>query len=78
MDVMTEGVREAVLWCKLYIEDIVLCTETREKLQVKLERWRRALEKRGLKMSRTKTKYMCTTNEEEDRENIGFFLLPEW
>ena len=38
--------------------DIVLCREDRRQLQEVLEVWRNALEKRGLKVSRSKTEYM--------------------
>ena len=61
MDVMTMTVREAVPWSILYADDIVLCAERREDLEVNLERWRTALEERGLRISRSKTEYMSTS-----------------
>ncbi|XP_061651845.1 uncharacterized protein LOC133488234, partial [Phyllopteryx taeniolatus] len=37
----------------------VICSESREQLEEQLERWRHALERRGMKISRSKTEYMC-------------------
>ena len=70
MDVMTKDLREAVPWCILYADDIVLCAERREDLEEKLERWRVALEERGMKISRSKTEYMCASSVEEDGNSI--------
>lgn len=70
MDVIIEEVRETVPWNILYADDIVLCAESREDLEVKLERWRQVLEDRGMRISRSKTEYMCTTTEGDDRESI--------
>ena len=64
MDVITRNVRETVPWTILYADDIVLCAERREDLEIKLERWRAALEERGMRISRSKTEYMCTSNDE--------------
>ena len=61
MDVITQDLRETVPWCILYADDIVLCGERREDLEVKLERWRAALEGREMKISRSKTEYMCAS-----------------
>ena len=65
MDVITNDVREAGPWCILYADDIVLCAETKEELEAKLESWRTALEDKGMKISRSKTEYLCTAVEEE-------------
>ena len=40
-------------------DDVVLCTREKDVLELELEQWREALEKRGMKVSRAKTKYMC-------------------
>ena len=43
----------------LFVDDIVLVAETKEELNRKLEEWRVVLEDRGLRISRTKTEYLC-------------------
>ena len=46
------------LWTMLFADDIVICEETKE-VEQRLECWRYALERREIKVSRLKTKYMC-------------------
>ena len=38
---------------------IVICEETREEVEQRLEFWKYALERRGMKVSRSKTEYLC-------------------
>ena len=42
----------------LYVDDIVLCSTRREEVENKLEEWRRAMEDRGLEISRKKPVYL--------------------
>ncbi|KAI5615975.1 hypothetical protein C0J50_8706, partial [Silurus asotus] len=51
--------------------DIVICGESREQVEKSLERWRYALERRGMKVSRSKTEYMCVN----EREGSGVVRL---
>ena len=55
MDKLTEEIRTDSPWDMMFVDDIVLCREDRRQLQEVLEVWRNALEKRGLKVSRSKT-----------------------
>lgn len=49
--------------CPLLADDIVLISTTKQQLNTKLELWRKTLESNGLKITRTKTKYVeCTWN----------------
>jgi hypothetical protein len=42
----------------MFADDIVLCGNTWEEVEVKSEAWRRVLEERGLKINRKKTEYL--------------------
>ena len=63
MDRLTDKVRRESLWMMLCANDIVICEETREEVEQRLkcigyalERY--ALERRGMKVSRSKTEYL--------------------
>ena len=43
----------------LFADDIVIYSESREQVQENLESLRYGLERRGLKVSHSKTEYMC-------------------
>ena len=45
-------------WCMLFADDVVLVDESRAGVNRKLELWRRTLESKGFRLSRTKTEYM--------------------
>jgi hypothetical protein len=54
-----------------FADDVVLVDESRTGVNQKLELWRKTLESKGFRLSRTKTEYMrcdfgTTTREEED------------
>ena len=68
MDRLTNEVRREPPWTMLFADDIVICEETREEVEWRLESWRYALE-RGLKISRSKTEYLCI-NEGNDDETV--------
>ena len=59
LDVMGWGIKEQPPWCMLFADDdIVLCSTRRDHVERKLEEWRRAMEERGLQISRKKTDYL--------------------
>ncbi|KAK3535914.1 hypothetical protein QTP70_021210 [Hemibagrus guttatus] len=64
MDQLSEEVRQESPWTMMFADDIVICSESREKVEENLERWRFALERRGMKVSRSKTEYMCVNERE--------------
>nr|XP_027234764.1 uncharacterized protein LOC113826085 [Penaeus vannamei] len=43
----------------MFADDVVLCAREKRQLEEDLEQWRYALERRGMKISRSKTEYMC-------------------
>ena len=51
----------------LFADDSVLCSTRRDHVERKLAEWRRAMEERGLKISRRKTEYLGG-NERQDAE----------
>ncbi|XP_048056909.1 uncharacterized protein LOC125274573 [Megalobrama amblycephala] len=59
MDRLTDEVRQESSWTMMFADDIVICSKNREQMEESLERWRFALERRGMKVSRSKTEYMC-------------------
>ncbi|KAK3571592.1 hypothetical protein QTP86_015323 [Hemibagrus guttatus] len=65
MDQLSEEVRQESPWTMMFGDDIVICSESREQVEENLERWRFALERRGMKVSRSKTEYMCVNEREE-------------
>lgn len=69
MDRLTDEIRQESPWTMMFADDIVLCSETKEQVEGNLERWRDALEKRGMRVSRSKTEYMGL-NEKEIRGTI--------
>ncbi|KAK3565642.1 hypothetical protein QTP86_012966 [Hemibagrus guttatus] len=49
MDQLSEEVRQESPWTMMFVDDIVICSESREQVEENLERWRFALERRGMK-----------------------------
>ncbi|KAK3559380.1 hypothetical protein QTP86_012790 [Hemibagrus guttatus] len=64
MDQLSEEVRQESPWTMMFADDIVICSESREQVEENLERWRFALKRRGMKVSRSKTEYMCVNEME--------------
>lgn len=51
----------------MFVDDTVICSESREEVEMSLEKWRYALERRGMKVSRNKTEYMHVNKKEDSR-----------
>ena len=66
MDRLTDEVRREAPWTMLFADDIVICEETREEVEQRLESWKYALERRGMKVSRSKTEYLCINGGNDD------------
>ncbi|KAI5095577.1 hypothetical protein C0J45_14007 [Silurus meridionalis] len=71
MDRLTDEVRQESPWTMMFADDIVICVESSEQVEKSLERWRYALERMGMKVSRSKTEYMCVN----ERKGSGVVRL---
>ena len=67
MDRLTDEVRSEPPWTMLFADDILICEETREEVERRLESWRYALKRRGTKVSRSKTKYLCISGGNDNK-----------
>ena len=68
MGKLTEDIRTDAPWDMLFADDIVLSRKNCKKLENDLEMWRNALEKRGLKVSRSKTEYLKAGDVDDGEE----------
>ncbi|MCJ8729260.1 hypothetical protein PDJAM_G00104010 [Pangasius djambal] len=64
MDQLSEDVRQESPYTMIFADDIVICSESREQVEENLERWRFALERRLMKVSRSKPEYVCVNERE--------------
>ncbi|XP_051788831.1 uncharacterized protein LOC127529414 [Erpetoichthys calabaricus] len=64
MDRLTDEIRQESPCTMMFADDIVICSDSREQVKETLERWGYALERRGMKVSRNKTEYMCVNERE--------------
>ena len=53
MDVISQEVGRAPPHAMLFADDLVLCENTRREVEEQLELWRRAIETKGLRVSRS-------------------------
>ena len=61
MDVLTEDVRNYVPGSMMFADDIVLCGDDETDMTEYLETWRRALEDRGMRISRRNIQFIDFT-----------------
>ena len=67
MDKLTDEVMREPPWTMLFADDTVICEETREEVEWRLESWRYALERRGMIVSWSKTQHMCINGGNDDK-----------
>ena len=65
VDVITESVRNGLISEMLYVDDLVLTSESMEGLREKFWKWREAVESKGLKVNVGKTKVVVSGAEGE-------------
>ena len=66
MERLTDGLRKGAPWTMMFAADIELCSKDREDAEVDLESCRCEMERRGMKVSKSKTEYLCINEMEED------------
>jgi hypothetical protein len=69
MDEVTRDIQGGITWCMLFVDDVVLVDGSRTEVDQKLKLWRRTLEAKCFRLSRSKMEYMkcdfsATTQEE--------------
>ena len=67
MDRLTDEVRREPPWTMLFADDIVIYEETTEEVERRLQSWRYVLKRRGMKVSRSKTEYLCINGGNDDK-----------
>ena len=77
MDSLTENIREKTPWQMMLADDVVLCAREKDELELELEQWREAMEKRGMKVSRAKTEYMYLNGTPLGSVNMQSAQLPQ-
>jgi hypothetical protein len=81
MNDVTRDVQCGIPWYLLFIDDVILVDESRTEVDQKLELWRRTLETKIFKFSRSKTKYMkcdfSATIQEEGNVRLNGQVVPK-
>ena len=66
---LTDEVRRELPWTMLFAIDIAICKETKKEVEQRLESWRYAFERRGMRVSRSKAEYLFI-NGGNDNETV--------
>jgi hypothetical protein len=74
MDEVIRDIQGGIPWCMLFVDDVVLIDESKTGVDQKLELWRRTLEAKGFKLSRSKTEYMKCDFSATTQENVDVKL----
>ena len=70
MDAPTDEVRQEPRWIMMFADDAVICSGRREQVEGNQERWRSEQEGRGMKVSRSRTEYVCESKEAGCKEEM--------
>ena len=57
-EVVTKEIKEGLPWKLLYADDLVLMSDSEIGLRRKIQRWKKCMENKGLKVNVGKTKVM--------------------
>ena len=73
------GDGQEALLTMMFADDIAICSESKEQVEEKLESFRYALDKRGMKVNRRKTEYMCVNKRQyNDRSTMKMQGEKKW
>ena len=64
MNVLADEARTKPPWAMLFVDDLVLVSETVEEVEEERERWRAVIENKGLRISRSKTEYLVPSHQQ--------------
>ena len=62
-----DKVKKEPPWTILFADDIVICKKTRKAVERRLKCWRYVLERKGMKVSKSKTKYLCVNGGNDNK-----------
>ena len=71
MDVISQEVGKEPLHAMVFADGLVLCEKTREEAEEQLELWRKAIENKGLRVSRSKTEYLPPSSCHDNKGERG-------
>ncbi|XP_076905135.1 uncharacterized protein LOC143560803 [Bidens hawaiensis] len=74
LDELSESIQEPLPWCMMFADDIVLVAERKQDLNMRLEEWRTALERKVLRISRSKTEYLHCDFGGGESNTLGAYL----
>jgi hypothetical protein len=81
MDDVTRDIQGGIPWCMLFTDDVVLVDESRTDVDQMLELWRRTLEAKVFRLSRSKMKYIkcdfSATRQEEGDVRLDGQVVPK-
>lgn len=66
-DRSTDETRQESLWTMMFADDIMICSESGEQVEANLERRRDAQERKGVKISESRTQYICVSETDNGR-----------
>ena len=71
MDVISQELGRGPPHAMLFADDLVLCENTRKQAEEQLELWRKAIENKGLRVSRSKTEYLPPSSCHDSKVKVG-------
>ncbi|XP_076917998.1 uncharacterized protein LOC143578243 [Bidens hawaiensis] len=75
LDELSKSIQEKIPWCMIFADDIVLVTESKQDLNKRLDEWQVAIERKVLRISRTRTEYLhCDFSGVNGNEDIQIII----